>query len=152
MSTLKVDVDEVARVWTEADSTKPPGSWTGGLLAAFRQPGVVDLWYKEPLTEPMLADLRLLGGPLEYPWGQLSGGSFLVRSCCLFEGADVTTEPSPLSLVCLQRSDRRDRRVLIDGCHRALCLWHRLQAGHPVPGATRNSAPSSLSTTVGYER
>ena len=96
-------------------------------------PGIVDLWYKEPLTEPMLADLRLLGGPLEYPWGQLSDGSFLVASCSLPLDTDITVEPSPLSLICLQRSDRQDRRVLIGGCHRAVCLWHRLQAGHPLP-------------------
>ena len=24
---------------------------------------------------------------------------------------------------------------MIDGCHRAVCLYHRLQDGHPVPQA-----------------
>lgn len=130
---MPVTADDVIRVWSAADSTKAPETRTGGIRQAFLQSGVVESWYREPLTEDLLRDLRLLGGPLEYNWGQLSDGTFLVRTCRLPENADITAEPSPLALVCLQRSDRADRGVLIDGCHRAVCLYHRLQAGHPVP-------------------
>ena len=135
MSTTPVKADEVVRVWTAADATKSPRANTGGILRAFLQPGVVQSWYREPLTEMLLGNLRLLGGPMEYPWGQLSDGTFQVASCRLPDHADIEVEPSPLALVCLQRTDRPDRRVLIDGCHRAVCLYQRLQAGHRVPEA-----------------
>ena len=138
---IGVDAAEVVRVWTAADSPKSPETRTGGILQAFLRPGVVESWYREPLTEILLRDLRLLGGPLEYPWGQLSDGTFLVASCRLPESADITAEPWPLALVSLQRRDRADRRVLIDGCQRPRCSITDLVRAHTFsvqdPGAQR---------------
>ena len=131
-----VTVNEVVQVWTAADSAKPPEKRTGGIGDNFLlQPGIVRSWFREPLTEALLRDQRLVGGPLDYPWGERSDGTFLVAPCRLPDDADITTEPIPLGLVCLQRSDGPDRRVLIDGRHRAVCLYHRLQIDHPVPEA-----------------
>lgn len=110
------------------------GASTIGILNAFLARGIVDQWYREPLTEEVLGDLRLIGGPSTSPWARLSGATFLVSKCSSETAQiDLTTDPSPLEFVCIEDGEQVDRRVLLDGCHRAVALWHRKQIGHPIP-------------------
>jgi len=123
--------NEVREVWRKADEGRSDGRGTLGILGWFKC--FVQRWQQqEALTEDALYEMRLIGGEPGTMWARLSSGTFRVRNCELPEEADPDTEPSPLTLVCVQDPATK-RLVLVDGNKRAVVLWKRRQGGHPLP-------------------
>lgn len=126
---IPVHYTEVLQAWREADNSRVGDSMLG---IFWNVCPFVTQWYRESLTEQALSELRLIGGEPGTIWHRLSSGTFRVRECQLPEGAVSDEEPSLVALVAVEHT-RTKRRTLLDGNKRAVCLWHRRQAGHPLP-------------------
>jgi hypothetical protein len=128
-----VTFEEVRSAWVRADSTSKNPGGTPGILAWFTAPfALVSCWERVPLTAAGLAELYVIGGPVESEWGTLSRGTFRVSECSMAGEASAQALPPELTLTALRRPGS-DRLVLIDGNKRAMLLWHWLEAGKTLP-------------------